>query len=258
MAKPMRTIGNMVWKNVAQTLAAVLFLVFLWVVAHALVGNELLLPNFLDCLKEAFHLFGEKGFWQSFFSSLSRVCISFVCSFTLALFFAVIAYMVPSFCRFFSVMVSVLRSLPTLAAMLIILVWTGAGNAPIVVAFLSLFPMLFTGILSALKEVNEDLLVMSRLYRVPMKKRIFQLYLPSAAPYVLRESGAAFSFSVKLVLSAEILANTARSLGGMMQQAKLYYEMPTLFALVMVTFLTGLLLESLGEWCAKAVERRVR
>ena len=54
------------------------------------------------------------------------------------------------------------------------------------------------------------------------------------------------------------MANTYKSLGGMMQEARLYLEMPTLFALVVVTFLVGILLETLGAAIATLVERRVK
>ena len=83
-------------------------------------------------------------------------------------------------------------------------------------------------------------------------------YLLSVSPYVLREAGAAVSFSLKLVVSAEVLANTYKSLGGMMQESRLYLEMPTLFALVALTFLCGLVLEFIGAWTANFVERRVK
>ena len=44
----------------------------------------------------------------------------------------------------------------------------------------------------------------------------------------------------------------------MMQEAKVYLDMPLLFALVTVTFAAGLLVEALFTWAATAVERRVK
>lgn len=251
-------IKGRVWKNLLQTAVALVALVVVWVAAHALVGNELLIPDFSACLKEVGKMLGKAAFWTAFWNTFRRVLIAFALSFAFAAFFAVIAYLVPWFCRILSPLVSFLRSLPTLAVLLIILVWSGAAVAPVVVAFLSLFPMLYAGILAALNEVDGALVDMSRVYRVPLRKQIFDLYLPSAAPYVLRESGAALAFSLKLVVSAEVLANTYRSLGGLMQEAKLYYEMPTLFALVLLAFSLGLILETLGALAAELVERRVK
>lgn len=247
-----------VWKNVWQTAAALLFILLVWSIAHVAVGNDLLVPSVGDCLKEIGRLLTDGGFWRAFLQTFLRVLIAFGISFILALIFALISYMVPWFGRILSPIVSMLRSLPTLAVLLILLVWAGAAKAPIIVAFLSLFPMLYAGMSAALFQVDNELLEMSRVYRVPIKKQIFNLYLPSMSPYVLREAGAAFSFSLKLVVSAEVLANTFKSIGGMMQEARLYLEMPTLFALVLLTFLLGLVIETIGVWTANFVERRVK
>ena len=249
---------RLAWKNLWQTMVALAFLLLLWGVAHIAVGNDLLVPSVSACLKKMGQTLADGGFWRAFSYTFFRVVTAFGISFVLALIFSLIAYMVPWFGRILSPIVSMFRSLPTLAVLLILLAWAGAAKAPVIVAFLSLFPMLYAGMTAALSQVNAELLEMSFVYRVPIKKRIMQLYLPSMAPYVLREAGAAFSFSLKLVVSAEVLANTYKSLGGMMQEARLYLEMPTLFALVLLTFLAGLLLEMIGAWTANFVERRVK
>lgn len=244
-----------VWKNLWQTAAAIAFGIVVWTVAYVCVGNDLIVPSFSDTFSEVFRLLGEGVFWRSFFHTLWRVLLAFVLSFVSAGGFAVLAYLVPSFRRFFAPIVSVLRSLPVLAVLLILLIWAGAGVAPVLVAFLSLFPMLYTGLYAALAGVDGDLIEMSRVFRVPLKRRILSLYLPSVAPYALREAGSALAFALKLVVSAEVLARTATSLGNLMQDAQIYAEMPALFALVFVACGVGFVLECLGEFAAKSVER---
>lgn len=252
------SVKRAVLKNCMAWAAAIAALLVVWIAAYFAVGNELLVPSFADCMQKLGELCTESGFWKSFSATLLRVFQAFGTSLILAAFFAVVAYLLPVFGRFFAPIVSVMRSLPTLAVLLIVLVWAGAGTAPVVVAFLSLFPMLYAGFSAALAEVDGGLLEMSRAYRVPLKKRIFDLYLPSVAPQALKTSGAAVSFAIKLVASAEVLAATWKSLGGMMQEAKIYLDMPLLFALVCVTCLTGLVLELLFAVAANVAERRVK
>ena len=153
---------------------------------------------------------------------------------------------------------SVLRSMPILAVLLILLSFLDAGQAPIAVAFLSLFPMLYVGVLAALSGVDSHLIEISRVYGTPVWRRVTALYLPLASPYILKEGGAALSFSLKLVVSAEVLSFTVKSLGGMMQDAKLYAEIPQLFALVGVTFIVGLILETVVGVFASVAERKVK
>ncbi len=245
-------------QNCIYALCGIGVVVTVWVIAYYGVGNELVVPSFSDCVKDVGELLIENRFWRYFFNTFARVAIAFFVSFVLAAVFAVVAYITPAVRGILSPIISLLRSLPILAVTLILWLMFGRQEAPIAVAFLSLFPMLYAGFLSALSGVDEELIVMSRAYKVPMKKRIFSLYLPSAAPYVLKEGGAAISFALKLVVSAEVLVGTYRSVGYLMNDANQALNMPLLFALVCATALAGLVLESVALLLARLVERRLK
>ena len=243
-------------KNVWQTLAAVVFLIAVWFVAYLAVGNELLIPDFKDSLKEFVKLFVSAWFWQSWAMTMLRALAAFAISFAAALALAVLAYMCPAVGSFLAPIVSALRSLPVLAVLLIFLAFLNAGVAPIAVAFLSLFPMLYTGILAALSGLDRRLIEVSRVYGTPWYTRVVKVYLPLTSPYVLREAGGALSFALKLIVSAEVVSQTAKSLGGMMQSAKVYGELPQLFALVGVSFIVGLVLELALNMLALQAEKK--
>ena len=249
---------NLLLKSAWQTLAAIAFLLVVWVIAYFSIGNELLVPSLGDSLKGMGELLIDEGFWTGLFRSFLRALFAFGVSLIFALFLAIVSYVLPSFANFIAPVVSAFRSLPVLAVLLILLSFLGAGKAPVAVAFLSLFPMLYTAILSALKGLDKQILEISRVHGAGIATRVFKLCLPLTSPHILRESGAALSFSLKLVVSAEVLANTAKSLGGMMQEAKIYGEIPQLFALVVVTFLWGLLVEWIVSICAIMAERAVQ
>ena len=247
-----------VLKNCMQALAVVVFMLAVWGLAYMIAGNELLVPAFSDCVKEVGRLVASASFWKSVGGTVIRTFGAFFASFILAVGLALTAYLIPAVRGFFGCVVSAMRSLPTLAVLLILLLWWGAGFAPVAVAFLSLFPMLYTCVFTAFLGVDGELIEMSKAYGVPVKRQVAQLYLPAVAPCVIREGSGAAAFALKLVISAEVLADTVKSLGGMMQEAKAYLDVPLLFALVIVSLILGLLIEGLGIWLAKTVERRVK
>ena len=247
---------KLIWKNVAQTLAAIGFLLIVWFVAYCVVGNTELIPPLSDSLQEMGALLVSADVWSAMGMTLLRTFGAFGISFVLAVVFAVIAYLYPTFNGIFTPVVSAMRSLPVLAIVLILLSVLGAGATPIAVAFLSLFPMLYTGVLAALSGIDKHLIEVSRVYGASRFGRIWRVYLPLSSPYVLREAGGALSFALKLVVSAEVVAVTARSLGGMMQEARVYAEIPQLFALVMLVFVVGLILELAVTALAVKLEKR--
>ncbi len=249
---------GLIWKNLWQTAAAILFLWLVWLIAYFAKGNELLVPSFTAVLRRLGVLVTSGSFWRGFALTLLRSGWAFLLSFLLALPLALLAYALPTAERLLAPVLSAVRSLPVLAVLLILLSFFSAGTVPVAVGFLSLFPMLYTGILAALSGVDQELVDTARAYGANPFKKAVKVYLPLSAPAILRECGAALSFSLKVVVSAEVLASTAKSLGGMMQEARVYGETTGLFALVIVTFLTGLLLELCFAALTYQAEKKIR
>ncbi len=246
----------------AAYFAACVFVFFLfWIIVESNVNNEYVFPTIGDTFKDMGNLLKEEMFLKSYLASFLRTIRVFFISFFFALFFAVIAYLYPVFSKILAPIVGILRALPTLAVLLIILLLTTPYDAPVVVGFLALFPMLYTGFSSALSTVDHKLIDMCKVYRVPLRRQIFKMYLPVSLPYILRECAAALSFGVKLIVSAEIMANTYISLGYLMKEsANVYFLIARsrLFALTILVIITGLLLESLGLLFTRIAERRLK
>ena len=245
-------------QNVVFCLAALAFLLLVWQIAFTVTKNEYVIPSVWDCVTRAFSLLGESLFWVTFFSTFLRCLIAFLLSFICAVILALIAYLLPWFSKFFTPIVSLMRSLPTMAIVLILFVLTTRSKAPVIVAFLTLFPMLYTSIYASLCEVDTSLVQMSKVYQVPLKKQILSLYFPSVCPSLILNASAALSHSLKVVVSAEILSYTYQSLGGLMQEMSLIEEKPTLFALVLIVFVTGLIIEMLGNVLAGCLRRKLK
>lgn len=247
-----------VWSTLLFGALAFLALFALWAAAYVFTGNSLLMTSLKETFKAMGGILRDKAFYTAYFSTLARVFKAFLISVLPAAVLAVAAYACVPARKLAAVFVSALRSLPTMAILLMILVWSTPKKAPVIVAFLSLFPMLYTGFLSALFSIDEKYKRVCKVFCVPWHKRVFGMYLPQIAPQALRESAGALAFSVKLVVSAEVVANTFKSMGGTIQEAKIYLDMPRMFALTLLVVLTGLILETLGNIVALAAERRVK
>ena len=234
-------------------LGGMAFLIAVWITAYFCVGNKLLVPSFLETFAALGKTLVNGVFWLGFFHTLLRVIIAFIISFLIGTLAAVLSYLYPCFRAFVRPMFALFRSMPVLAVLLIILVWTNSTVAPVIVAFLSLCPILYTATLTALDGVDGELLEMSKVYQVPLPKQITKLYIPTITPSLIKESGAALGFAVKLIVSAEVLARTANSLGVMMQDTQ-PWQLPYLFALVIVACLLGFVLETTCDMFARRMQ----
>ena len=221
-------------------------LVVCWGLAYLVVGNEYILPSPIQTAEEMGRLFANGGVYAAFFATLWRAFLAFLIAFVFGVTFSVIAYLYPAFEAFLSGIIALLRALPTMAVLLLILLGTSHAYAPVVVGVLTLFPMLYTSSLTALSGVDGDLIEMSKIYHVPTWQRVRRLYLPSVFPALAGEGVAALSFSLKLIVSAEVLAFTYQSMGGLIQEANLAAEAALAMALTLLVCVVGVLLESVG------------
>ena len=227
------------------SLVSILFMWAVWTAAYYSVGNDLIIPSFSDTAVEFFALFANGGFWTAILNSLWRTLLAFAVSFLLAALCACLAALNCYVKIFFKPVMTVIRTLPTMAVILIILKITSGNRSlsPVIVAFLVLFPMIYSQLTAAIEGVDGGLLEMAKIFDISKKDKIFKIYLPAVAPSVLSQSGANISLGLKVVISAEVLANTAKGLGGSMQLASISAEVALLSALTLSAVFLGLIIE---------------
>jgi NitT/TauT family transport system permease protein len=229
--------------NIICTVLSLAILVSAWLVTYAIVRNDYIVPSFTDTLKSSFALFASTDFWLAFLNTFLRTVLAFLISFLLAAVCASLSSLSKIFSAIINPVMIILRALPTLAVVLILLVWTTPKIAPIVICALVLFPMIYAQFMAAIGEIDGGLKDMAQVYNIPKKDRLFKIYLPQVAQNALAQVGANLSLGLKVMISAEVIANTAKSLGGMMSYARAYLEMPRLAALTFVAIILGFIFE---------------
>ena len=168
---------------------------------------------------------------------------SFVISFIFGVSFSVLSALSKIFKGLVRPVIVVLRTLPALAVMLIILVWTNAAIAPMIVTVMMLFPVIYSQAEAAIDGIDGDIIQMAVVYKIPVKERFTKIYLPQITPDLFVQVGADISLGLKVMISAEVLSNTFGSLGGLMQDARFYTDMPRLAALTLAAVFAGLIID---------------
>ena len=138
-----------------------------------------------------------------------------------------------------SPIVLLIRIMPTMSIILLALIWFNSFQSTILVAFCVIFPMLYTSFCDAIHGVDEDLIEMSKVYKVNKYNQIFKMYLPQTLPMALTGIKSSIGLNLKLVIAAEVLAQTANSIGVNMQLANIYLNTATLLAWTVVAIILG-------------------
>ena len=236
------------WISLGLSLAGFAILWILWLVAYYAVKNEYLFPSIQDTFASLWQLLFTGGalarsFWRALGATLLRTLLAFLISLVCGVGLAALAVSFKGVRAFLAPIVSFLRTLPTLAIVLMLILWTSPSLAPVFVCVLVLLPAVYAAALTSFSDAVGRFSDFAKAYKIGKAKRIFGLYLPVSLPALVSEGGAILAMGLKITVSGEVLAATFQSLGGMMQEAQIYLEVPRLFALTLLTVLLGFLLE---------------
>lgn len=227
--------------NIIISVSAVATMFIVWLIAYYCVKNDYIIPSVGDTFISMWNdCICAPSFWSAFANTSLRTLLAFVISFVLAAALACVTALSEKAAAFIMPFMVFLRTLPTMAVILVLLLWTNPRVAPIIVTVLVLFPMIHARLYAAISGIDGGIKQFMKVYNVPKKRAVFKVYLPLIAPEVLSQTGADISLGLKIMVSAEVLAGTFRSLGGMMQESRLFVEIPRLAALTVLTVLVGL------------------
>ena len=233
--------------NIILPLISVLCVIAIWSIAAKSVDSDIILPSLSQVFNEFINLFADYAlrneFLVAFFSTLLRSIIAFAISFGVGFALAVVAVKVKWVKSLVSPLISIMRALPTIAIVLFLVLWTNSQIAPVVVTMLVVLPTTFTQIENAFFMLDKTVSEAGRVDGATELQVFMRVEVPQALPSILSAIGSGISLNFKLMVAAEVIAQTAYSMGYMLNASKVYYETARMFALVFVTVLFGIVIE---------------
>ena len=220
-------------------------LILVWAIASIVVDSEYILPSVSQTAEEFIALFSRADFYSSFLGTLFRSLLAFFISFVLACLCAVLAFKIRYFKMAVQPLIAVVRALPTIAIVLLLLFWTNSKIAPVIVTTLVVFPTVYTQIISALFSLNKTVAEAGRVDGADELQVLLKVEIPQIMPAVYDTIGSGMSLNFKLMVAAEVIAQTAKSIGYMLNTSKVYFEIAQMLALVCVAVIFGVIVEKI-------------
>ncbi len=227
----------------------------LWLTA-TLLDKPLLLPTLPAIGGALLTLAGAGSFWLAILASLGRVLAGLLIGVLLGALFGALIHLYAPIALLIRPLLTVVRSTPV--ASFVILVWsfTGSKTLPFVIAALMVLPIVADELSTGLAKADPMLGEVSELYCLSRWRRFLVYRLPAALPYFFGALVTSVGFAWKAGIAAEILANTAGSLGRGIYTAKLHLETAELWAWTLAVVLLSLVLEILVKKTLHFIERR--
>lgn len=239
--------------NIAYAAIAVAITLIVWEVAAAIVGTELILPDIGATFVALSDLVCGKRFWISLGGTIARSLIAFSASFILffLLFYACSCF--DSVRRIAEPIISALRTLPTMAVALLLAIWAGGYVAPVILGAFVVLPQLYSAVAARNSTLSRELTEVCKICGASRTQTFKSVSLASAAAAFPECLPSSLSFGIKAVVAAEILMQTADSLGMLMKLSQVYYETASLIAMTAAAVAVSVAF----EYSARAVLKRI-
>ena len=208
-------------------------------------GNELLLPYPATVAAALWELAGTPSFWATVAVTLGRVWAGLLGGVLLGCLLAGLSCASPWTYRLLAPPIRVVRATPVASFILLVLLWTGRGRVPAVIAGLMVLPVVWENLVRGIRSTDPQLLELARAYRFSRGKTVSLIYLPSLRPHFLSALTTSMGLAWKSGVAAEAICWPRPGIGTQIYNAKLYLEIPQLFAWTAVVAALSLILERL-------------
>ena len=239
-------------RRLLPTLLSVGLLLVGWQMIALTVNLPELIPPLPRLLQALVALLGTTSFYQAIATTIGRGLIgllsSALCAGLTALLLARSHWME----QLFRPWLTLLRSVPVISFILLALIFLDPERLPLLIAFLTIYPLLTENLTKGLKALRPDLSRMTQQFHVSPYNRLTQLYYPQLHPFLFSGLISAAGFGWRAIIMGEALAQCTSGIGSAMKQAQNFLDVPALLAwtgvAIIVSFLTDKGLRRLARW----------
>ena len=213
--------------------------------AAAYPHGGLLLASPVRVLVRLMELLPSAAFWQAVGNSSLRIFGGFLLSCLLGTTLAALAAANRRVREFLAPAVLAVKTVPVASFIILALVWLDAGSLSFFISALMVFPPVYLNVLEGIRQTDRRLLEMAKVFRVPLRRRLWGIGLPQALPYFRSAASLALGLCGKAGAAAEVIGLPDGSLGERLYNAKIYLRTPDLFAWTAVIVALSVTLEKL-------------
>lgn len=242
-------------KNISRLLVFIFWMI-VWEIVYLIINREIYLPSPFHVLMKLSEMIRLKSFWLSVMLSMKRVVIGFV----LSIIIGTITGIASSFNRYIYQilypLISTIKSTPVMSFIIIALIWFSSDNVPIFICFLMCIPIIWTNIVTGIRNVDDKLLEMAHVYDVKKSTILRKIYIPAIIPYFSAACVTALGLGWKSMVAAEVLSNPKYSIGSNLYNAKVYLESSELFAWTFVVVILSMIFEYFFGYAIRNITAR--
>lgn len=233
------------------SLFSIALLLGCWQLSALLVNLPALFPSVPSLIKTLAGLMTSETFYQSVAATLLRGIAGMLLSFTAATGVACLFSKNELLYELFRPLLTIMRSVPVISFILLALIFLNPESIPLIIAFLTMFPLLVENLTKGICSQRKELILMARQFRIGFYNRLTQVIYPQLTPFLYSGLASASGFGWRAIIMGEVLAQCTLGIGGEMKRAQTFIAVPELMAWTIIAIGISFLFDKGFSWLGK-------
>lgn len=239
-------------KRIVLTCLSILLIPVAWQLLSWQMAQPQLIPSFPDLIRALLRLVYSPGFLVSIGTTCLRACVGLLLSLAAASITAFLLNRSEAIRFLFMPWLSLLRSVPVISFILLALIFLNPEMIPLLIAFLTMYPLLTENLLKGLMNRRDSWKMLARQFHLNAWNCLFQINYPQLKPYLFSGLASAVGFGWRAIIMGEVLSQCVDGIGKRMKEAQVFIDVPELIAWTLVaivlSWLTDKLISRLSDW----------
>ena len=170
-------------RKTITTIVATAILLAGWQLFAVIANQPELIPSLPRLVRTLCEWLVSGSFYQSVGATILRgilgMSISFVCAIGMAGLFARFEWVY----ELFRPLLAIMRSIPVISFILLALIFLNPESIPLMIAFLTMFPLLTENLTRGILDLRPGLSIMARQFHIKRSNVLFQIIYPQLKPF---------------------------------------------------------------------------
>ena len=161
---------------------AVFVWLLVWQIGAMALDQQILLVSPIQVLARLGELALQAEFWKAVGFSMLRITGGFLFGAAVGTVLAAFSARLRLVEELLAPLLLAIKSIPVASFIILSLILFSSRNLSILISFLMVLPVLYSGVLGGIRAMDSQMLEMAQLFRIPTLRRIRYVYLPQVLP----------------------------------------------------------------------------
>lgn len=217
-------------KKMILPLCSISILLVCWQLLASITNRPELIPSVPRLFVTLHELITTTGFYHSLIATIGRGMLGMFISLIAAVLLAILFVRHKLIYELFRPLLSLMRSVPVISFILLALIFLQPESIPLIIAMLTMLPLLCENLTKGLQNLNPGLRNMAKTFRISRTNYYLQIIYPQLNPFLFSGLTSALGFGWRAIIMGEVLAQCTLGIGGEMKKAQTFIDVPTLMS----------------------------